>query len=141
MLKIKLYNTPDINWVLEDRDRIKLYAVEDITVQGIYQYHYPNWKFQMDKDVVGVPFLSNEITHNCKLYHPESSFAWRGIRDIKHVYITLLSKDTTIIPSGSLIACINLMSIQFYKLMIRHDGSDRGLRSRQIKIELNNELV
>lgn len=140
MFSIKLFNTPDINWVLNDRNCIKLFALKDIIFTGnVKKVYFDGFRYDFSNDVIGVPFKDKEVKHSALLYHPESSFRWRGAREAS---ISLINPDTSnhlTIPQGSLLCKINLMSIQFFNLMSRHDNSDKGLRSTQIKIELINE--
>ena len=140
MIRVRIFDMPDNTWVSESTSRIKLYAQEFYAILPgqMRKIYFGKMKYEFNEQVVGVPYFDTRINRNLKLYYPEGSFKWRGNK-VATVALENTSKTSTItIGLGQYICSIYLMTTQFFNLMSRHDNSDKGLRSAQIKIELIN---
>lgn len=136
----KFMNTPDITWVSMEKNCIRLYAVNEYNIQPgeLVTIVFNDWSYEME-NVVGVPYIPhNENVHNLALYHPKGSFKLDGSGIMKVSVLNNKNHSIHITP-GDFIACIKLMSIQFYNLWKKSNNSDLGLRSVPIKIELKHE--
>lgn len=137
MYRVKLFNTPETARVLEEKNCIRLYALETITIQptemkvvvfGDFRYEFEN--------AVGIPYISKkDVMNGLTLYHSKGSFKWHD-SDIAKVALWNPTSSPITLHAGDFIASIKLMSIQFYELWKRSNNSDRGLASVPIKIEL-----
>lgn len=142
MYKVKLFNTPDKTWVDESRSCINLYAIEDLTfTKGQIGFiRFGDFRYDFDEEVLALPFVSKVNNANpLRLYYP------KGFKLQKSGHISLavdcrkISYDELCITKGAYLATLKLMTTQFYSLVSRKDGSDRGLRSAYIKIEFYDE--
>lgn len=136
MYKIMLSGTPDRTWVSEEKSCIDLYADKDITLKpnqiGILTFG--DFRYDFGKDIVGVPFCKNR---KYKLYYP-NGFKLSG-SGLVRLTIDNRGTDTISIKKGEYLSTLRLMTTQFFELMRRNDGSDRGLRSAFIKIEYKED--
>lgn len=134
MNRVKLFNTPDINWVLEDKNCIELYALNGFTIHQneVKMIHFNDFSYEFE-DAVGVPYIPKDLNH-LTIYYPFGLSLWKDNGNAK-LGVRNLTDSEILIHKGDHIANINLMSIQFFKLMRKGNNSDRGLRSCRIKIE------
>lgn len=140
MYRIKLFNTPDTTWVDESRSCINLYALTDKSIRSgqVAFIRFNGFKYEFDKDVLAVPYVSRTMSETpVKLYYPKG-FKLTNSGEIR---ITLDNKKGSdlFITKGQYLATLRLMTTQFYSLMSRNDGSDKGLRPAYIKIEFYDE--
>lgn len=136
MNRVKLINTPDITWVFEDKSCIKLYALEDFIVRPneIKYVTFGEFNIIFDEETVGVSYIDRKLSiHNLKLYYPDTNYL--KLNNKTRVVIDNRGRDFVQIRKGDYISSIKLMSVQFFKLMRRHNNSDKGLASAKIKIE------
>lgn len=131
--EVILSDTPDTLRVLEGKNRVNLFAAEDIDIypEQVKFYIYP-CGISLSEDVVGVCFFDRRLkTHSLDLYYPESFIL---DKDSKRLSVPLKNNtDATVhICSREYICSVNFMSVQFFNLTRRHDGSDRGLQSKKI---------
>jgi hypothetical protein len=136
MSNIKLFNTPDITWVLKDKNCIRLFAVYDLMIEPsqVITITFNDFNYICDKDVVGVPYLTKK-SREYELYYPEGTNRWHG-SDTAKVVIHNKSFNEVKFTKGDHICNINLMTVQYFDLMRKHNNSDKGLASKLINIEM-----
>lgn len=137
MYRVVLTNVPsEFVKVREERSFIDLYASKDYTFQRgqVGFISYGDCTYDFDREVLAVPFT---IDNNIRLYYP-NGFKLTGTGRLS-LSIDNRKGDQLFISKGQYLATLRLMTTQFYSLVCRKDGSDKGLRSAYIKIIINNE--
>lgn len=119
--------------VHEDRSLIDLYADQDYAFKsGQVGFIHFECTYKFDHDVIAIPFTREK--NNIKLYYPKG-FKLTGEGHL-NLSIDNRKGDQLLISKGQYLATLRLMTTQFYSLVCRKDGSDKGLRSAYIKIDL-----
>lgn len=140
MYKCKIVCTSDINGVQVIRENcLGLYATKDLVINPsqVYMASFEA-SYTMDEEVVGVPFLDKTCVESIRLYHTNKGFRWEGSKTAQVPFYNK-TKQAVTIKQGTLMCKCKLMTIQFFNLTSRGNGSDKGLRSSMINIELSNE--
>lgn len=137
MYKVTLHGTPDSSWVLDGKNCMKLYAMQDIEVQPreIALVTFGDMRYELEK-CIGLPYIKkSDNVLGYTLYHTDKTFKWEK-QSVATLPIYNSSKSLLIIPKGSYLATVRFMSISFYNLWKKHDRSDDGLASVQLKFVL-----
>ena len=137
MYKVTLHGTPDSSWVLDGKNCMKLYAMQDIEVQPheIKLITFNGMRYELEK-CIGLPYIKkSDNVLGYTLYHTDKTFKWEK-QGVATLPIHNSSKSLLIIPKGSYLATVRFMSISFYNLWKKHDRSDDGLASVQLKFVL-----
>lgn len=139
MDRVRLLNVP-YEWVESDKSLIRLYSLEDLVIfpRQFYLIKFGDMEYNIDSNVIGVPFKDREVRTELSLYYPEGSFSWRGGSELQLAVKNTFNTNLTILK-GQMLAKVKFMTEQYFNLMKRHDNSDKGLRSAPIKIELRYE--
>lgn len=137
MYKVTLHGTPDSSWVLDGKNCMKLYAMQDIEVQPqeIALVTFGDMRYELEK-CIGLPYIKkSDNVLGYTLYHTDKTFKWEK-QGVATLPIYNSSKSLLIIPKGAYLATVRFMSISFYNLWKKHDRSDDGLASVQLKFVL-----
>lgn len=137
MYKVMLFNTPDETWVDEAKGCINLYSLSDVVINPnqIGFLRFGKFSYAFDKDVLAIGHINKRLVNGepIKLYYP-NGFKLTGNSNIS-VTVDNRGSSELHIFKGQYIATLRLMTTQFYELMRRKDGSDKGLRPAYVKIE------
>lgn len=144
MYTAKLFSLPEYIKVNTERDIIDVYAPYDIflSIGQMKSITLGDFRMELSDDVLAVPFIDKHRNDYSSCYHelyfPKGFVHKRScskinlyVRPIKHCLVGVEIKE------GNYLGSYKLMTSQFYKLNSKHDGSDRGLRSAYINIELS----
>lgn len=137
MYRVTLHRTPDISWVLDGKNCMKLYAMQDIEIQPheIVPVTFGDMTYELE-NCIGLPYIKKcDNVLGYTLYHTDKSFMWK-CSGVATLPIYNPSNKKIIIPSGTYLATVRFMSNSFYNLWKKHDRSDDGLASVQLKFVL-----
>ena len=137
MYKVTLHGTPDISWVLDGKNCMKLYAMQDIDIQPheIKLITFNEMRYELE-NCIGLPYIKKcDNVLGYTLYHTDKTFKWEK-QGVATLPIHNTSNKTIHILQGSYLANVRFMSISFYNLWKKHDRSDDGLASVQLKFVL-----
>lgn len=137
MYKVTLHGTPDSSWVLDGKNCMKLYAMQDIEVQPreIALVTFGGMRYELEK-CIGLPYIKkSDNVLGYTLYHTDKTFKWEK-QGVVTLPIYNSSNSLLIIHKGAYLATVRFMSISFYNLWKKHDRSDDGLASVQLKFVL-----
>lgn len=137
MYKVTLHGTPDSSWVLDGKNCMKLYAMQDIEIQPheISIVTFGGMRYELE-NCIGLPYIKKSdrgLGHT--LYHTNKTFKWEK-QGVASLPIYNPTKSLLILPEGYYLATVRFMSISFYNLWKKHDRSDEGLASVQLKFVL-----
>lgn len=137
MYKVILKRMPESSWVLEGKNCIKLYAMQDIVVRPreIVPVTFNGMSYEMI-NCIGIPYIKKSDGFKFTLYHTDGSFRWSG-SSLAILPLTNEITEDIVVSKNSYLASVRLMSIPFFNLWKRHDRSDEGLSSCPIKIEIH----
>lgn len=137
MYKVTLHRTPDSSWVLDGKNCMKLYAMQDIDIQPheIKLITFNEMRYELE-NCIGLPYIKkSDNVLGYTLYHTDKTFKWEK-QGVATLPIHNPSNKTIHISQGSYLATVRFMSISFYNLWKKHDRSDDGLASVQLKFVL-----
>lgn len=137
MYKVTLHRTPDISWVLDGKNCMKLYAMQDIDIQPheIKLITFNEMRYELE-NCIGLPYIKkSDNVLGYTLYHTDKTFKWQK-QGVATLPIHNPSNKTIHILQGTYLATVRFMSISFYNLWKKHDRSDDGLASVQLKFVL-----
>lgn len=140
MYKVILKRMPDSSWVLEGKNCIKLYAMQDIVIHPteIKLITFGEMSYQMINSI-GLPYIKkSDNMLGITLYHTKGTFRWMNSHQAQLPIINTTINDI-FIRKNTYLASVRLMSIPFFNLWKRHNRSDDGLASCPIQVELSNE--
>lgn len=139
MKRVKISDSHDILWSQNGENCIDLMLKNSIKLnQKQFKIIHTGLYINLDEEVLGIPFLNRNKLCNSyyDLYYPESSFKIGKSSEISIAVKNIVNHETIL---DKYLCSIKFITVQFYELMRRHNGSDKGLRSSYIKIESNNE--
>lgn len=137
MYKVTLHRTPDSSWVLDGKNCMKLYAMQDIDIQPheIKLITFNEMRYELE-NCIGLPYIKkSDNVLGYTLYHTDKTFKWEK-QGVATLPIHNSSNKTIHISQGTYLATVRFMSISFYNLWKKHDRSDDGLASVQLKFVL-----
>jgi hypothetical protein len=136
MKRVKISDSHDIIWNQNGENCIDLNLTSTIKLaQSQFKIVHSDIKIDLDEDVLGIPFINKNKLCNSyyDLYYPEGSF--KLTRDSNKISIAIKNKINHEILLTGYLCSIKFITSQFYNLMKKHDGSDKGLRSSLINIK------